>query len=67
MTIDAPLTVYKRDDDKKRDDETLAEKKERMDEIVKRWKQKKAEGKGVKLSDFLGAGAKKFDNPANLN
>lgn len=65
MFIDAPLTVYKHDKDKK--EETVQEKKARMNDIVEKWKKKKAEGKGVNLSDFLGEGAKKFDNSAFEN
>ena len=54
MMIDEPLTVYKKSDEK-----TEAEKKtpEHMMEVVERWKAKKRQGKGVKLSDFLGKGA----------
>lgn len=63
MFIDAPLTVYKRGKDKSKE-ETMQEKKAKMSSIVETWKKKKAEGKGIKLSDFLGEGAKKFDNSA---
>jgi hypothetical protein len=54
MMIDEPMTVYKKSDEK-----TEAEKKtpEHMMEVVERWKAKKRQGKGVKLSDFLGKGA----------
>lgn len=54
MMIDEPLTVYKKSEEK-----IEAEKKtpEHMREVVERWKAKKRQGKGVKLSDFLGKGA----------
>lgn len=63
MFVDQPITVYKRDKDKDgKKEETLEEKKAKMQDIVAKWKKKKAEGKGMKLSDFLGEGARKFDN-----
>lgn len=54
MMIDEPLTVYKKSGEKME-----AEKKtpEHMKEVVEQWKAKKRQGKGVKLSDFLGKGA----------
>lgn len=66
MMVDQTITVYKKDDDKKKE-ESIEEKKERMEQIVANWKKKKASGKSMKLSDFLGAGAKKFDNPITDN
>lgn len=66
MNIDQPLTVYKRDKDSKKE-ETMQEKKEKMAKIVADWKKKKAEGKGMKLSQFLGEGAKKFDNDKSIS
>ena len=54
MMIDEPLPVNKKSVEK-----IEAEKKtpEHMREVVERWKAKKRQGKGVKLSDFLGKGA----------
>lgn len=66
MNIDQPLTVYKRDKDSKKE-ETMQEKKEKMAKIVADWKKKKTEGKGMKLSQFLGEGAKKFDNDKSIS
>lgn len=57
MVGDAPIIVYKRDKDAKKE-ETMAEKKVKMEKIVADWKAKKAAGKGTKLSDFLGGDAK---------
>lgn len=65
MHVDSVLTVYKHDKDKDdKKEETIQEKKVKLDKIVAEWKKKKAEGKG-KLSDWLGQGAAKFDNNIN--
>lgn len=62
MMVDQTITVYKKDKDNK-PEESMEEKKERMAQIVADWKRKKASGKGAKLSDFLGEGAKRFEQP----
>lgn len=60
MAIDQPLTVYKRDKD---DGTSPSSKKEhqptpeQMRDVVRKWKERKAKGEGVNLSDFLGSDA----------
>lgn len=53
MNIDASITVYKKEE-KDNKEETVQEKREKMDAIVEQWKRKKRNGTGSKLSDFLG-------------
>lgn len=73
MNYDAPIIKYKREEKKKDDGgDDLAhmdmkQKKAKLQKLVADWKKKKASGKGTKLSDWLGEGAKKFDNINNDN
>lgn len=72
MNIDSPIIKYKREDKKKDSGsdfskEDMQTKKAKLQKLVADWKKKKASGKGTKLSDWLGEGAKKFDNINNDN